>query len=185
MNTTIETNEQPIKETWIKVVFALPNPYSDKRLWVDTSRLTLNNKNLDSSLRDTLSKLNDIKNMCVTKPKEYAEKYGKSLLSVVKEMFPDSKKHMLKVWSLEQERHAKENIIVILAIIISLTSILTPKATSIIAPHSTNTESIISAIHTLNSSCSIFIVYSLFIGSLYYILVKTSQDVSLVLTISQ
>jgi hypothetical protein len=45
--------------------------------------------------------------MCVTKPKEYAEKYGKSLLSVVKEMFPDSQAHMLKVWSLEQERHAK------------------------------------------------------------------------------
>ena len=107
MNTTIETNEQPIKETWIKVVFALPNPYSDKPLWVDTSRLTLNNKNLDSSLRDTLSKLNDIKNMCVTKPKEYAEKYGRSLLSVVKEMFPDSQAHMLKVWSLEEERHAK------------------------------------------------------------------------------
>ena len=107
MNTTIETTEQPIKETWIKVVFALPNPYSPEPVWLDTSSQTLNDENLDSGLKEMLSKVNDIKNLCVTKPREYAKKYGKSLLSVVKEMFPDSQAHKLEVWSASEQRHPK------------------------------------------------------------------------------
>lgn len=94
MNTTIETTTQPINETWIKVSFAVPNDYSNESTWLDTQQ--------NSPL---MKELNDIKNLCVTKPKEYAKQYGKSLLSLIKEKFPTSEAHKLEVWSPDTERH--------------------------------------------------------------------------------
>jgi hypothetical protein len=99
MNTTIETTTQPIKETWIKLGFEIPNKYSTEPTKLNTGRNDDNNP--------IIEELKSIKNMCVSEPMAYAETYGKSLLSLIKEMFPESRKHRLEVWSKDLERHAE------------------------------------------------------------------------------
>jgi hypothetical protein len=99
MNTTNETTTQPIKETWIRLGFEVPNQYSTEATKLNTG----NNKDNNP----VIEQLNAIKNMCVSDPMAYAETYGKNLLSVIKEMFPESRKHRLEIWSPNLDRHAE------------------------------------------------------------------------------